>query len=147
MKLEGSTTVPAPREIVWQQLMNPEVLARSMPGCEKMEPNPDGSFRAELRIGIAAVKGTYQGRIEILDQAPPDHYRMKVEGKGAGGFLRGEGTLTLSPSGSGTLVSYSGDVQVGGLIASVGQRLILGAAKQVVNQFFESFTKQVAQPT
>src|SRR5690348_9514469 len=108
MKLEGSTTVPAPREIVWQQLMNPEVLARSMPGCEKIEPNPDGSFRAELRIGIAAVKGTYQGRIEILDQAPPDHYRMKVEGKGAGGFLRGEGTLALSPSGSGTLVSYSG---------------------------------------
>ncbi len=146
MKLEATYTIPAPRQLVWQQLMNPEALARALPGCEKMESNPDGSFRAELKVGIAAVKGTYHGRIEILEAVPPERYRMKVEGQGTGSFLKGEGTLTLSERATETVVSYAAEVQVGGIIASVGQRLMLGAAKQIVNQFFEAFAKQIKRP-
>jgi len=143
MKLEGIHSVPLPREFVWQQLMKPEVLARSIPGCEKLEPNPDGSFRADLKIGVAAVKGTYHGRVELLDLAPPERFRIKVEGQGTGGFLKGEGVLELCANGTETAVSYSGEAQVGGVIASVGQRLILAAAKQIINQFFQAFSKQV----
>ena len=88
MKLEGTYTVPAPRDLVWQHLMNPQTLARALPGCEKMEQNADGSFGAELKVGIGAVKGTYQGRVEILDPAPPERFRMKVEAKGSGGFAK-----------------------------------------------------------
>ena len=145
MKLEGTYTIPAPREVVWKHLMSPDTLARAMPGCEKIKPDADGSFHAELGIGIAAVKGKYHGRIQILDAVPPEHYTMKIEGQGTGGFVKGEGKLVLTPNGSSTVVSYSGDAQVGGIIASVGQRLILGAAKQVVSQFFESFAKQVQE--
>lgn len=143
MKLEGTYTVPASRETVWQHLMNPESLGRALPGCEKMEPNPDGSFQAELKVGIAAVKGTYHGRVEILDVVPPERYRMKVEGKGTGGFLKGEGTLALSGDARETVITYSGEAQVGGIIAGVGQRLMLGAAKQIVNQFFEALARQI----
>ena len=143
MKLEGTYRIPAPREIVWQQLMNPQVLARAMPGCEKLERSPDGCFRAELKLGIASIKGTYQGRIEILDPLPPERYRIKVEGKGTGGFVNGEATITLADGAGETVVSYTGEAQVGGLIASVGQRLMLGAARQVVNQFFQAFAAQV----
>lgn len=148
MRLEGIYTIPAPREVVWQHLMSPETLARALPGCEKMEPNVDGSFGTQLKVGIAAVKGSYQGRIEILDAVPPERYRMKVEGKGTGGFMKGEGLLTLSDTGAaGTQIAYTGDAQVGGLIASVGQRLIQAAAKQIVKQFFEAFAKQIETPT
>ena len=143
MKLEGAYTIHAPREAVWKQLLNPEVLARSIPGCEKLEPNPDGSYNAELKMGIAMVRGTYRGRVEILDQTPPEHFRMKIEGQGSGGFLKGEGTLTLTGSGNETLIRYTGEAQVGGLFASVGQRMILSAARQVVEQFFQAFEKQV----
>lgn len=143
MKLEGAYTIHAPREVVWKQLLNPEVLARAIPGCEKLEPNPDGSYNAELKMGIAMVRGTYRGRVEILDQTPPEHFRMKIEGQGSGGFLKGEGTLTLTGSGNETLISYTGEAQVGGLFASVGQRMILSAARQVVEQFFQAFEKQV----
>jgi carbon monoxide dehydrogenase subunit G len=94
-------------------------------------------------VGIAQIKGTYHGRIEILEPVPPERYKLKIDGKGTGGFLKGEGTLALAESGAGTVVNYSGDVQVGGLIASVGQRLLLLAAKQIVNQFFEAFSKQL----
>lgn len=143
MKLEGTYTIHAPREVVWKQLLNPDVLARAIPGCEKLEPNPDGGYNAELKMGIAMVRGAYRGRVEILDQVPPEHFRMKVEGQGSGGFLKGEGTLTLAGSGSETLISYAGEAQVGGLFASVGQRMILSAARQVVEQFFQAFAKEV----
>ncbi len=146
MKLEGTYMIAAPRETVWQHLLNPESLAKSLPGCEKLEPQPDGSFRAEMKVGIAAVKGSYHGRVEILDPVPPERFRMKVEGKGTGGFLKAEGTLTLLGTGPETLVGYSGEAQVGGLIASVGQRLVLGAARQIVQNFFQAFSKQVTQP-
>ena len=143
MKLEGTHTILAPRDLVWQRLMNPQVLARGLPGCEKMEQNADGSFGAELKVGIGAIKGAYQGRVEILDPAPPERFRMKVEAKGTGGFVKGEATLSLAENAGGTLITYSGEAQVGGLIASVGQRLIQSAARQSLNQFFQTFAKQV----
>ena len=147
MRLEGSYTIHADRETVWKLLLNPDVLARVMPGCERLVSNPDGSYSATMKMGIAMIKGTYQGRIEILDPVQPEHFRMKVDGKGSMGFVRGEGTLTFTENSGDTLITYGGDVQVGGLIASVGQRLIQGAAKQSLNKFFEDFTKQIsAQP-
>lgn len=142
MKIEGTYKIAAPRETVWQQLLNPEALARALPGCEKLEPQPDGSYRAEMKVGIAAVKGTYHGRVEILDLKPPESFRMKVEGQGTGGFMKGEGTLTLIRGDAETLIGYSGEALVGGVIASVGQRLVQAAARQIVNQFFQAFSKQ-----
>lgn len=143
MTLEGTYKISAPRDLVYKQLMNPDVLSHALPGCEKLTPNPDGSFSAQLKIGIAMMKGTYQGRVEILDAVAPERFRMLVEGKGSGGFMKGEGTLTLTEEGGETLITYTGEAQVGGLIASVGQRMILGAAKQNVTQFFQEFAKQI----
>ena len=147
MKIEGSYKVSAPRARVWQALLDPEILGRAMPGCEKLVPNGDGSFHAEMSIGIAAVKGKYHGRVRILDPVPPEHYRLSVEGQGTGGFMKGEGTLTLVEQGPETVINYSGDAQVGGVVAGVGQRLILGAARQIVNHFFSTFSKQIQQPS
>ena len=143
MKLEGKYTIPAPRETVWKRLLDPATLARALPGCEKLEPNPDGSFGADLKVGIGAVRGTYHGRVEILDPQPPESYRMKVEGKGTGGFVKGEGTLKLTEDGGGTTIAYSGEAQVGGVIASVGQRLLESAGRQIAGKFFEAFAQQV----
>ena len=143
MKLEGTYTIPAPRETVWQHLLNPATLARALPGCEKLQPNADGSFSAELKVGIGAVRGTYSGRVEILDPKPPESYRIRVEGKGAGGFVKGEGTLKLTEQADGTVIAYSGEAQVGGMIASVGQRLLQGASRQIVDKFFGAFAQQV----
>ena len=146
MKLEGTYLIAAPRQTVWQHLLNPETLSKSLPGCEKLEPQPDGSFQAEMKVGIAAVKGAYKGRVEILEQVPPERFRIKVDGKGTGGFLKAEGLLTLLGTGNETLVGYTGEAQVGGVIASVGQRLVLGAARQIVQNFFQAFSRIVVPP-
>ncbi len=144
MKIEGSYTVQAPRDAVWQRLMDPASLARALPGCEKLEPNADGSYTAQLNVGVAAIRGNYTGRIEILDAVRPEQYRLKISGKGTGGFLNGEGLIMLAETGPGTTeVRYSGDAQVGGLIASVGQRLMQAAARQIVGEFFQALGREV----
>jgi uncharacterized protein len=145
MKVEGSYKVPGPPETVYKQLLNPEVLSRAFPGCQSLTPHSDGSYDAEMRVGIGAVKGTYQGRVEVLDQNPPERFRMRVNVLGKGGFLKGEGEIVLSVSGNDTTVSYSGETQVGGMIAAVGQRMIQAASRQIVTQFFQAFANQIQE--
>jgi len=107
-----------------------------------MDPVGEDSYTAILKIGIGAIKGTFTGRIQLQDKQLTSQYKLKVEGKGGPGFLSGEGTIRLEDRGPETGVSYSGDVQIGGLIASVGQRMLQGFAKQQISQFFASLAKE-----
>ncbi len=141
MRLEGAYEIPVPRDTVWQAFLDPERIRQSIPGCEALEPTGEGEFKARMKIGVAAIKGTFEGRVRIKDRVEPESYRMAVEGQGAPGFVRGEALVTLAESGTGTRVSYSADVQVGGLIAGVGQRMLGGVAKMMADQFFGRMTE------
>ena len=141
MKLEGSYDVPVPRERVWSAFQDPEVLKQAIPGCEKLEAIGDGEYKATLKIGVAAVKGTFEGKVRLFDLKPPETYRMAVEGSGGPGFIRGETQITLSDADGGTRVSYTADVQVGGLIAGVGQRMLGGVSKMMADQFFNKMSQ------
>ncbi len=143
MKIEGSYDIPAPRQKVWAAFLDPARLAAAMPGCEKLEAIGEGEYRTVLKIGIAAVKGTFEGKVKLSDLEPPTRYRMAVEGSGGPGFVRGEAAMELADVESGTRVSYSADVQVGGLIASVGQRMLGGVAKMMLDQFFSQMIEQL----
>ena len=142
MNVEGNYKSTAAREAVWNALQDPRVLAKCLPGCEELTPSGADTYSARLKMGIAAVKGNYQGKITIQDKVPPESYRMTVEGKGKPGFLKGEGTIELSEQAGETTIAYRGTVQVGGLIASVGQRLVQGAARMVLNNFFKTLAEQ-----
>src|SRR5256714_6732931 len=120
MKLEGSYDIPAPRDRVWAAFLDPEVLRQAIPGCEKLEAIGEDEFKATMKVGVAAVKGTFEGKVRLTEKKPPDSYRMGVEGSGGPGFVRGEAAITLTDTPGGTRVSYTADVQVGGLIAGVG---------------------------
>lgn len=143
MKFEGQYRVAAPKELVYEKLLDPKALAQALPGCEGLEPDSDGRYKARMKVGIGAVKGVYEGRVEIFDRQPPDRFRMKIDGKGPGGFLKGEGEVILAAENGETIVKYSGDAQVGGLLASVGQRMMQAATKQIIGQFFSAFFKQI----
>lgn len=141
MKVEGTYTFQAPQERVWEVLNSPVYLQKALPGCEKLEPTEPGKFDVFLKIGIAAVKGSYKGKVEIADAEPPRRTRLIGEGKGLAGFVKGEAAIQLSTHDQGTLVSYEGDVQVGGLLAGIGQRMIGGVAKMMLEQFFKNVEK------
>ena len=143
MKLVGSYRLPGTRQQVWDLFNDPARLAKCLPGCEKLEPAGPHKYKVAIKFALAAFSGAYSGSVELAEQRPPESMRMRVEGKGTPGFMKGEGRLTLAATAEGTTVSYEGEAQVGGLIAAVGQRMIEAAAKKIVQQFFESAEKQL----
>jgi len=141
MKIEGSRDIPIPRQKVWEAFLDPSTLATAIPGCDKLEEAGPGEYKATMKIGVGPVKGTFEGKVRLSDLDPPNRYRMAVEGTGAPGFVRGAASMELSDADGGTRVSYSADVQVGGLIASVGQRMLGGVSKMMLDQFFGRMTE------
>jgi hypothetical protein len=146
MKIEGSYDIPAARQRVWDAFLDPERLRQAIPGCERLEAVGDDEYKATMKIGVAAVKGTFEGKVKLADKQPPQRYRMTVEGSGGPGFIRGEAVMTLADGlDGGTTISYTADVQVGGLIAGVGQRMLGGVSKMMADQFFTRMTEIVAK--
>ena len=146
MKIEGSHEIPAPRQKVWDAFLDPERLKQAIPGCEKLETIGPDEYKATMKVGVGAVKGTFEGKVKITEKSPPDHYRMGVEGSGGPGFVKGEAAITLSDMPTGTRVAYSADVQVGGLIAGVGQRMLGGVSKMMADQFFNRVSELLQAP-
>ena len=137
MIIEGSYALDAPRERVWEVLLDPKIIAQCMPGCESMREVAPDQFETVMKVGVASVKGTYKGKVRITDKTPPLHYVISGEGQGGPGFMRGDLAIDLEEQDGKTLLRYRADPQVGGLIAAIGQRMLNGVAKMMVEQFFK----------
>ena len=145
MTLDGTHHFDAPRDLVRAAFNDPAVLARATPGCERLEPAGPDEFDATLSVGIASARGTYQGKLAILDRKPLEGYTLRVEGSGRPGFVKGEGRLSLTDENGGTRATIKGEAQVGGVIAAVGQRLLGAASRMLMEQFFSSLEAEIAK--
>jgi carbon monoxide dehydrogenase subunit G len=146
VKVNGSYTLNAPIDKVWAFLMDPDSIAKVMPGCEELKETEPDTFAGTLHIGVAAVKGVYSGTVQLLDKTEPTHYRMLIDGSGKRGFVKGEASIQLAPQEDGvTVLTYDADTQVGGLIANVGQRMIGGAAKLIINQSLKKLRQELSE--
>ncbi len=143
MKIAGKYEVAAPPDRVYEMLLDPAVLARSMPGCEALDPAGDDEYSMRMKMVLASMSGLFQGKVRIADRNPPASYRLVVEGTGKIGFMKGEGVLTLTSASPTTMVSFEGDVQVGGTIAAVGQRLVETTARMLIKRFFDKLNAEV----
>ena len=144
MKIQGTHTFDAPREQVWKALLDPEILARTLPGCEKLERVGENEFRGVLNVNIGPVKGQFQGTLQLSDIQPLESYHMRLDGKGPAGFMNGEGELRLSDSGGATVLAYDLDAQVGGRVAGVGQRLLESSTRSITRQGLEGLAREIA---
>ena len=144
MKITGTHTLAAPRDKVWAFLMDPACISKIIIGCERLEEVAPDTYQATLKLGIAAVKGTYNGSVQLLDKTSPSHYRMSVDGSGTPGFVKGEAVIDLAEQGEQTVLTYDADMQVGGLIANVGQRMISGVAKLIIGQSLKKLDEEIA---
>lgn len=144
MKIQGTHTFDAPREQVWKALLDPEILARTLPGCEKLERVAENEFRGVLNVNIGPVKGQFQGTLQLSDIQPLESYHMRLDGKGPAGFMNGEGELRISDSGSATVLAYDLEAQVGGRVAGVGQRLLESSTKSITRQGLEGLAREIA---
>jgi carbon monoxide dehydrogenase subunit G len=144
MKIQGTHTFDAPRERVWRALLDPAVLARTLPGCEKLERVGENDFQGVLNVHVGPVKGQFQGTLRLTDVRPLEGYHMKLDGKGPAGFMNGEGDLKLTDAGPSTTLTYDIDAQVGGRVAAVGQRLLESSAKSITKQGLEGLAREIA---
>ena len=138
MRIEGRYTVPAPQETVWQHLNDPSVLARSLPGVERLEPDGPDRYRAAIKYKVGAVGGNFSGTVELSEKNPPHSMRLRTSARGVPGFVTGEGSLELVAKGAETEIVYSGELQLGGLLAAIGSRMVESAAKKSIEDFFKS---------
>ena len=143
MELAGEYTFNAPREAVWEAIMDPEVLANILPGCERLEKVSDTEYRGVLNVRIGPVQGKFNGKVLLSDMNKPESFHIDIDGKGAAGFINGGGDARLDVIDDNTVLTYSGEAQVGGRIASVGQRLVETSAKSIVRQALESLDRNI----
>ena len=137
MEISGSYTFNAPPDRVWALLMDPAVLASCIPGCDRFEPDGADRYNVTLTVGLAAITGTYNGTVTLTDMVPQTSYGLVVEGQGRPGFVKGTSAIVLRAEGATTVVEVTASVQTGGAIARLGQRLIGGVAKMMMDRFFE----------
>jgi uncharacterized protein len=141
--IAGSYAVPLAPARAYEMLKDPEILSQCIPGSDHLAKVGEDEYEMRMKMVIAAVQGVFSGKVRIADQKPVESFRLIVEGNGKVGFVKGDGVLTLVPAEAATEVRYEGDVQVGGMIAGVGQRLIETTAKFVIKKFFEKFVETV----
>jgi carbon monoxide dehydrogenase subunit G len=148
MDITGEYELPVARQVVWDALNDPEVLAQCIPGCDEMTQTGENDFDATVTAKIGPVKAKFQTKISLSEIDPPNGYTLTGEGKGgAAGFARGSAEVQLTDQGEGTLLSYSARINPGGKLAQVGSRLIGGTARKLSEQFFDKFAEAVAGPS
>jgi carbon monoxide dehydrogenase subunit G len=143
MKFQASYTLPAPRARVFAALTNPDIIQKCIDGCEKLVETGENSYDAHLKIGVAGLKGSYVGKVQLKDIKSPESYTLIMEGKGGPGFVKGTARIRLTEKGNETELHCDADAHVGGLIAAVGSRLREATAKKMMDEFFRKFGEQL----
>lgn len=135
MKLEGEYTFDGPQEEVWKIIRDPEVLSTALPGTQSLNQVSENEYEGEMNVRIGPVAGEFSGKIMVSNEVPPERCTLTVDGKGKPGFVNGSGNIQLIAQEDGkTLMKYEGEMQIGGRLASVGQRLLDSASKGIINQ-------------
>jgi carbon monoxide dehydrogenase subunit G len=146
VNLDGSAVLSAAPEQVWAVITDPAVLARTIPGCESLQQVGEDSYTMVVSAGVGAIRGKYAGEVRLSDLSFPKSYVMHAAGSGGPGSVRATVQIRLEPSDAGTELTYSADAVVGGAVAGVGQRMIIGVAKRMAGQFFSAVDKELSEP-
>jgi uncharacterized protein len=143
MQISGSYVFEAPVERVWQLLMDTTAIAGCLPGCRELRDLGEDRYHAELVVAVAAITGNYGATVAIENKTPPRSYRLAVQGTGRSGFVKGHADVILEPVSEGTRVNVAASADIGGAVARVGQRLLEGVARTMMNRFFACLREKV----
>lgn len=142
MKVIGTATLQAPIDKAWEAILDPRVLVATIPGCERLEGTGENQYTATVTAGVAAIKGTYTGKIKLSDLHEPESMLLHAEGASAAGTVAVDVKVTLTDLGdSTTRIDYDADAVVGGMIGGVGQRMLTSVSKRISAEFFGNINK------
>ena len=145
MEMTGQRKLPVERARAWAALNDPEMIRQSIPGCESMERQPDGSFVLAMKVALGPVNAKFRGKIWLEDVVENQSYTLNFSGDGVtAGFANGSAKVTLTDEGEATLMGYDVTAKIGGRLAQIGSRLIDSAARKMSEDFFTRFEKAVS---
>ena len=145
IEMKGEHVLAVGKLELWRLLNDLDVLKKAIPGCNAVERIVEDRYRLGLKLQVANVSGEYMGEIEIRDKREPDHYVLMVSGEGSIGFVKGEAVFDLEEGAAGgSLLRFVGTAEVGGVVAGVGQRVLIGVARYLVERFFKSLRAHIA---
>ncbi len=145
MELTGEHRIPAPREVVWRALQDPEILRECIKGCQRLEKVSDREMQATVQAKVGPVKATFEGMVEIVDPVAPERYTLVGEGKGGvAGFAKGSTEVILEEDGTDTILTYHASATIGGKLAQLGSRLVDSTAKKYAADFFECLSQKLS---
>jgi uncharacterized protein len=134
VKFSGHHDFGVPSEEVYTRLLDPDVLRTCMPGCERLEPETDDRFGLTMSVPVPALRGRYEGTMQVVDRVPSSRLRMKIKATGSHGFVEADAVMSLEDTDGGSRLSYDADAQIGGPAASVGQRMLVGISRRQIQQ-------------
>jgi len=138
MKVAGQATLHAPAERVWAALNDPAVLVRTIPGCQRLAATGPDAYEMTVTAGVASIKGSYAGTVQLTDLQPPSSFVLRAAGAGGPGTVSADVTVRLAERDGITQLDYDADAVVGGVIGGVGQRMLTGVAKKLAGEFFSN---------
>jgi carbon monoxide dehydrogenase subunit G len=145
MEIKGEYRIPAPREVVWRALNDPEILKQTIPGCDELTKISDTEMMGKVTAKVGPVSAKFAGKVTLSDIKAPESYTIFGEGQGGvAGFAKGGAKVHLAEDGNETVLTYVADAQVGGKLAQIGSRLIQSTSTMMANQFFSRFAEVVA---
>lgn len=145
MQFEGSHTFSAPRQVLWDLLNDPEVLARITPGIETLEATGPDQFQAVLHVKMGPINSSFNGTLQVVGKNEPESYRLLIEVDGKIGQIKAEGGVQLIGEGDETTINVQSGSQLTGRLASMGQRLLSGVARMFTKQFFKALESELPQ--
>lgn len=144
MELTGEHRIPAPRQVVWEALHDPDILRECITGCQSLEMNDDGTMKAKVTAKVGPVKATFDADVEIVNENAPVSYTLQGEGKGGvAGFAKGKADVSLAEDGSDTILTFKAEAKIGGKLAQLGSRLVDSTAKKYAADFFTCLSEKV----
>ena len=147
LNFSGKETIDVAPQTLWDAVIDPEILQKVVPGCREMRAVGEAEYIIALDLKVAAVGGSFEGKIALFDMHPPLRCQITVSGEGTLGTGTGTASVVIADEGDGkSSISYEADGDVGGLVAGVGQRVLMGVAKHLTRQFFTSLKKQFTDP-
>ncbi len=139
----GSLSVTAPQELVWRTLLDPKMLAKTIPGCHSLDQVAPNDYRAEVSLGVGMIKGRFRARVALSELDPPKAATLSGGLDGPLGVSVGNGRVRLTAEGDSTRIDYEYAVEISGKVTAVGSRMLDGATKVLIGQFFSRLTAEL----
>ena len=146
MKVAGEHQFAAPREQVWEALLDPAMLAATLPGARRLVPTGADEYAITVDVGVGSVKGTYEGVFSLTDKEPGEACTVRATASGRPGTVTAVARMRLGDGERGATLAYEADATVTGPLAGVGQRLMGAAARRTTEQFLTALDDRIGAP-